>query len=51
MRMKKYTIIKREKCPAWLATGLTIAAFAYLAMDICKAVWDVGHTSITEVEK
>ena len=49
--MKKYTIIKREKCPAWLATGLTIAAFASLAMDIGKAVWDVGHTNITEVEE
>lgn len=48
--MSKYIITKKMQRPIWLTAGIAISAIAYLAMDICKIVWDVRHTETTEME-
>ena len=49
--MDKYIITKRKKYPRWMSAGATVAALAFLAMDICRIVWDARHTETTEVEE
>lgn len=49
--MSKYIITKKMQRPIWLTAGVAISAIVYLVIDICKIVWDVEHTEITEVEE
>ena len=49
--MDKYIITKRKKYPRWMSAGATVAALAFLAMDICRMVRAIRHTKTTEVEE